>query len=327
MSEEGIVEAPGEERELLVGELAELVFDERAVEPDRVFAEVAALALIGQAHALVRGDGRVVLAGGDADAGAEALAEHHVRAEAGAQTHAVAVLIDVELRRKLVAGGVEGRAGVDGVEVRERAAGVVAVAEEVALVAHADVGERADLREPVRNEIRRGPAFGLRLRHDLVLHLLADLRFHDAGHVGHAHRAVFLGRGRRHGHGLLGGGVGLRDGGLRGGGLRLRELRVGLGLLDEIGGVFLRQNAFRNESIDQVNCHVLRRSIGRGRRRHAETVLRGLGRKEIAFWQGPGVCREQGRVVAFRGVRRLCRFLRCLDRFLRGRSRLLRGND
>ena len=129
VAKNGLSKRPTVTEKSLSGRSADFVLQESAVEPDAVFAEVAALPLVGEAEGLVFGNGRIVLARGQADAGGEALLQVDLRAEPGADAEALAVLVDIELRREIGAGDIERRAGVDGIEDREGAGVVVGIRE------------------------------------------------------------------------------------------------------------------------------------------------------------------------------------------------------
>ncbi len=128
----------------------------------------------------------------------------------------MAVLIHIELRRKDRAGDIERRAGIDRVEIREGAGVVVALGEEGAVVADADVAEELDLSGPLREQTRGGPALLARLRHHVLLDLLAHLGLHVFRDVSDAHGVVFI-RGEQ--RGIRAPAAGLR------GGERLRDRR------------------------------------------------------------------------------------------------------
>jgi len=121
---------------------AEVVTEEGAVEPDRILAEISTLALVGKTHRLVCGDGRVVFASGNANARSDVVAHVHLGPKAHADAETVAVFVDVELGRKLISGDIEGRAGVDRVEIGKGAGGVVAFRKEVAFITKTEIQKR-----------------------------------------------------------------------------------------------------------------------------------------------------------------------------------------
>ena len=129
----------------------------------------------GEADALVGGGRRIAVAGGDAEAALEIVAEVEVGAEPEAEAEPLAVLIDVVLRREEQAGGVEWGAGVDRVEIREGAGVVVPFGVTQVIVADAQVAEQLDARRPavaaVEGEELFVPHFSEHLLLDFVAHL------------------------------------------------------------------------------------------------------------------------------------------------------------
>ena len=96
--EERIVHAAQVDREVFAGRAADLITHKRAVEPDVVFTEIAALPAVCRAERLVGGSGGVGLARGDSQSEREAILQIHLRAEADADTKTFPILIHVELR-------------------------------------------------------------------------------------------------------------------------------------------------------------------------------------------------------------------------------------
>ena len=255
-----------------------IVAEERAVEPDRILAEVSALA-IRVAHALVRRDRRIRLAGGHAEAAREILAHVEIDSETRPEAELGPVLVGVQLRGELVAGRVERLSGVDGIEIREGPRDVVALRELVAFIPDAQVEIRVRLVHPFGEKDTvgqlAGSAVGGEFEFDLLLNLHLD-RLRDVGdpHIVRRGRRV-LGLGHRHlvrsgldsrnlGHGDH---VGLR---LCAGGFGLR-----LGLGNHLLRVFLGQNAALHEFVDQIDGDALgRRARLRGRGRWSEVGCR-----------------------------------------------------
>lgn len=150
---------------------------------------------------------------------------------------------------------------VDGVEIREGARGVVRTWEGVALVANAEIGEWPGARDPCRDGDAGGPfvvrTFGGEFEHNLLL----DLGFDRFGHVGDAD-IIRVGRGV----GclidgcLVGGRLGgsdLRDGKHVRLGHLACDLGLGLGLFNNLGGVFFREDSALNEFVDEVDGDTL----------------------------------------------------------------------
>ena len=122
----------------------EVVADVSAVQPNGVLAELAALAVVGQAEGLVGRDRGVVVAGGDTHAGAEVVTQLDTRAEAHEHAVTAAVLVGVPLRGKLGAVDLERRSGVDRIEIRKGPGVIVALGIQVRLVAEADLAFRLE---------------------------------------------------------------------------------------------------------------------------------------------------------------------------------------
>ena len=145
---------------------------------------------------------------------------------------------------------------------------------------HANVAGETEPCDPVGHHAWVGPVLLPRLRHDLGLDLLADLRLHHLGHIRDTHGAVRRGRGAGRGGGnwydgrarLLGGErLGDREPDrlrLRGDGAGLRDGRVRLGLSDQLGGVGGRGEVALDQAVDEVDRDVGRErggSVGRKR--------------------------------------------------------------
>ena len=75
-----------------------LVFQETAIQPNGVFAEVAALARARRSEALVLRDRGIAFAGGEAEAAGESFLKVDLRAKPGAQPRAVTILIGIGQR-------------------------------------------------------------------------------------------------------------------------------------------------------------------------------------------------------------------------------------
>ncbi len=75
-----------------------LVLQEGAIEPDCVFAEIAALAAVGEPRVWFSVTGESSWPLREADARREAVLQVNVRPDAGADAEALAVLVDVVLR-------------------------------------------------------------------------------------------------------------------------------------------------------------------------------------------------------------------------------------
>ena len=118
-AEERIVETTHGEGDAVRERTAALILDEGAIKPQRILAEIAALAVVRHTKSLVLRDWRVVLTGADAEASIPVIVQVDVRSQTGAEFEAIAVLIDVVLRREDGASDIERSARVDGVEVRE----------------------------------------------------------------------------------------------------------------------------------------------------------------------------------------------------------------
>ena len=253
----------------------EVVADVSAVQPNGVFAELAALALVGQAEGLVGRDRGVVVAGGDTHAGAEVVTQLDTRAEAHEHAVTAAVLVGVPLRGKLGAVDLERRSGVDRIEIRKGPGVIVALGIQVRLVAEADLAFRLEAGQKRREARRRFLFAAAKPKAEFAPDVLRELRAHRGRNVGHAHVLLHFApggidraRARLLREGLVG--HGLHRGDLGDGehvGFVLHFLRFGLrlGLCDHGPGVVGREHAALNEFGDQVDHDVSGRCGGRVR--------------------------------------------------------------
>jgi len=268
---------------------------------------------------------RVVVAGGDAEAAREVFVHLEVQREPHAQEVLVAVLINIQLGRKLVAGGVEGSAGVDRVEIRKRASRIVAVRKIGAGVTEAQVERGVGFFNPWREfeSVRDLCADAVcgEFEFDLFFDLVAD-GLGDVGHADVARRGswhlTFGGGGAR--HDLNGGGFG--DGDHLALVLGADGHGFGLGLLDHVIGLGLGEDAALHEFVDEVDRDIAGRGVG-GIGTRAEwrrcwggsglvvgLGLGGEGFDALSFLHGDfrfSFWRDDGKGRAFGGSLGLCR--------------------
>ena len=257
----------------------DVVADVGAVEPDGVFAELAALALIGQTHRLVGRDRGVVVARGHAEAGTEVVTQFDACTEADEHAVTVAVLIGVPLRRRAQGESrrqnVDRRTCVDRIEVHESVLSVEIVRRiKIRLVAEADFTLGLELGEESGESRRRplGTADGDTSGGQFPANVGHQLFAHGGGDVADAQvRLHFTPRGVDRAHaGLLGQGLighGLDCGDLRDGKhvrlvLHLLGLGFGLGLGDHAASVACGEHTALDEFVDQVDHHIAGRRGG-----------------------------------------------------------------
>jgi hypothetical protein len=245
--------------------------DVGAIDQEAVLVEAAAQRLVGRYA--VGG-----VAGGEAQAGADAVADLRQHTEACAQAQPVHVVVDIAVRetiavqidtvrkaraeRKIVVGRTRIADGTRCKAGDRRIAG----REAVVLVAHPQIPFDLDALGPFRNRVRRRPAFAACLGQHFLLELFADFGLHRFGHVLHAHGGVLL----RPGHRLCG---------------------LGFGGLDQCIGLFTGQHAGIDQRIDQVQRGLAQR-VERfgfaGMRRQREHGGEGKGQDGFLHDIGPG---------------------------------------
>ena len=170
-------------------------------------------------------------------------------------------MVHIQLGCELGAGGIEGSAGVDGVEIWEGTGVVVAGREECAGVAHTEVEGGLAVFNPLRKAQGIGDVAGSAIGGEFQLDLFFDRVLHRLWNVGDAD---VIWRGGRE-VGTCGGGCGdnLHGGGLSNGdhiGLALGADGLGFSfsLADHFVGFLLGKDAAFHEFLDEVDGDISR---------------------------------------------------------------------